>query len=78
MNMTKVYSPGILNELVNKSIQFHNALLEKEKVNEDIISEILSETNNEKRQLIRKNYKQLFKHPIQDDINKFVFFVFLI
>ena len=70
MNMKKVYSPGILNELVNKSIQFHNALLEKEKVNEDIISEILSETNNEKRQIIRKNYKQLFKHPIQDDINE--------
>ena len=29
MNMKKVYSPGILNELVNKSVQFHNALLEK-------------------------------------------------
>lgn len=70
MNTTKVYSPGILNELVNKSIQFHNALLEKDKVNEDIISEILSETNNEKRQIIRNNYKQLFKHPIQDDINE--------
>ena len=53
MNMKKVYSPGILNELVNKSVQFHNALLEKEKVNEDIISEILSETNNEKCQIIR-------------------------
>ena len=70
MNMKKVYSPGILNELVNKSVQFHNALLEKEKVNEDIISEILSETNNEKRQIIRSNYKKLFKHPIQDDINE--------
>ena len=68
--MKKVYSPGILNELVNKSVQFHNALLEKEKVNEDIISEILSETNNEKRQIIRSNYKKLFKHPIQDDINE--------
>ena len=68
--MKKVYSPGILNELVNKSIQFHNALLEKEKVNEDIISEILSETNNEKRQIMRTNYKKIFKHPIQDDINK--------
>ena len=56
MNTTKVYSPGILNELVNKSIQFHNALLEKDKVNEDIISEILSETNNEKRQIITNNY----------------------
>jgi len=52
MNMKKVYSPGILNELINKSIHFHNALLEKEKVNEDIISEILSETNNEKSQII--------------------------
>ena len=70
MNMKKVYSPGILNELVNKSVQFYNALLEKEKVNEDIISEILSETNNEKRQIIRSNYKKLFKHPIQDDINE--------
>ena len=70
MNTNKVYSPGILNELVNKSIQFHNALLEKDKVNEDIISEILSETNNEKRQIIRNNYKKIFKHPIQDDINK--------
>ena len=70
MNMKKVYSPGILNELVNKSVQFHNALLEKEKVNEDIISEILSETSNEKRQIICSNYKKLFKHPIQDDINE--------
>ena len=70
MIMKKVYSPGILNELLNKSVQFHNALLEKEKVNEDIISEILSETNNEKRQIIRSNYKKLFKHPIQDDINE--------
>jgi hypothetical protein len=70
MNTNKVYSPGILDELVNKSIQFHNALLEKDKVNEDIISEILSETNNEKRQIIRNNYKKIFKHPIQDDINK--------
>ena len=31
--MKKVYSPGILNELVNKSVQFHHALLEKEKIN---------------------------------------------
>ena len=53
MIMKKVYSPGILNESVNKSVQFRNSLLEKEKVNEDIISEILSETNNEKCRIIR-------------------------
>jgi len=70
MNMKKVYSPGILNESVNKSVQFRNSLLEKEKVNEDIISEILSETNNENRKIIHSNYKKLFKHPIQDDINE--------
>ena len=64
--MKKVSSPGILNELVNKSVQFHNALLEKE----DIISKILSETNNEKRQIISSNYKKLFKHQIKDDINE--------
>ena len=72
MITTRVYSPGILNELINKTILFHNALLEKEKKNEKIIEAILSTTKNDERQIIRNNYKKIFHHPIQEDIISFL------
>ena len=76
MIITRVYSPGILNELINKTILFHNALLEiekeKENKNEKIIEEILSTTKNDERQIIRNNYKKIFHHPIQEDIISFL------
>ena len=68
-SITRVYSPGIMQELINKSVLFHNALLQKPKINENIIVDILSSTNNEERQIIRDNYKGIFKYPIQNDIN---------
>ena len=68
MIIKRVYSPGILNELINKTILFHNALLEKGNINEKIIEEILSTTKNDERQIIRNNYKKIFHHPIQNDI----------
>lgn len=67
MSITRVYSPGILNELLNKTVIFHNILYEKT-INENIIEEILSTTKNHERQIIRHNYKKLFHHPIQNDI----------
>ena len=72
MIITRAYSPGILNELINKTILFHNALLEKEKKNEKIIEAILSTTKNDERQIIRNNYKKIFHHPIQEDIISFL------
>ena len=69
MNLIRVYSPGILEELLNNSIQFRKALYEKSDIDENIIVDILSTTNNEERQIIRNNYKKIFKCPIQNDIN---------
>ena len=67
MSITRLYSPGILNELLNKTIIFHNILFESN-IKENIIEEILSTTKNDERQIIRHNYKKLFHHPIQNDI----------
>ena len=74
MIITRVYSTWILNELINKTILFHNALLEKEKENknEKIIEEILSTTKNDESQIIHNNYKKIFHHPIQEDIISFL------
>jgi hypothetical protein len=69
MNLIRVYSPGILEELLNNSIKFRKALYEKSDIDENIIVDILSTTNNEERQIIRNNYKKIFKCPIQNDIN---------
>ena len=68
-SITRVYSPGIIQELINKSILFHDALLGGPKINGNIIVDILSSTNNEERQIIRANYKGIFKYPIQNDIH---------
>ena len=68
MNQSKEYTKEEIEDLKNKSIQFHNALFEKS-IDENLIVEILSVTTNEERQIIRSNYKKLFNHPIQNDIN---------
>ena len=69
MSLTRVFSPVILGELFDNSINFHNALVVKSEVDEKIIVDILSTTNNEERQIIRSYYKELYKCPIQNDIN---------
>jgi len=55
-------------EIASKSKQFHDVLYSTP-INENIIIEILSDTTNEDRQIIRGFYKKLYLHPIQDDIN---------
>lgn len=72
MIITRIYSPGILQELINKTILFHNSLLQKGNINEKIIEEILLTTKNDERQIIRNNYKKIFHHPIQNDIITFL------
>ena len=70
MFITKVFSPGILNELLNKTLLFHNTLSEQKDINEKIIEIILNTTKNDERQKIRDNYKKMFHYPIQNDISK--------
>lgn len=70
MLITKVFSPGILNELINKTVLFHEAILAKKDINEKIIELILTTTKNDERQKIRDNYKKMFHYPIQKDILK--------
>jgi annexin A7/11 len=67
MSQSRQYTKEELEELKNKSVKFHNALFNK-KIDENIIVEILSNTTNEERQIIRGNYKKLYNHPIQNDI----------
>ena len=68
MSQSKEYTPEELKELENLSIQFHDALFGKT-IDENIIVEILSNTTNEQRQIIRGYYKKTYNHPIQNDIN---------
>ena len=72
MSLSREYTPEELKELENKATQIHEALIEKELNEEsiDTITDILCITTNEERQLIRSNYKKLYKHPIQNDINE--------
>ena len=70
MFITKVFSPGILNELLNKTVLFHNAILAQKDINEKIIELILTTTKNDERQKIRDNYKKMFHYPVQNDISK--------
>jgi len=55
-------------ELKSKSSQFHDALFQ-DKIQKDTITNILSNTTNLDRQIIRTFYKKEYKVPIQDDIN---------
>ena len=68
MSQPKEYTQEELQELDNKSNQFHEALFGK-KTDENTIVEILSNTTNEERQIIRGFYKKSYNHPIQNDIN---------
>lgn len=72
MSLSREYTPEEFKELENKTTQIHEALIEKELNEEaiDTITDILCVTTNEERQLIRSNYKKLYKHPIQNDINE--------
>ena len=56
-----------LKELENTTTQFHEALYNKS-IKEDKIVNILSNTTNLDRQIIRRYYKKLYTIPIQYDI----------
>ena len=68
MSQSKEYTPEELKELETLSTQFHDALFGKS-IDENTIVEILSNTTNEERQIIRGYYKKAYNHPIQNDIN---------
>ena len=68
MNQPKEYTQERLNELKAFSTQFHDALFGKS-IDENTLVEILSNTTNEERQIIRGYYKNTYNHPIQNDIN---------
>ena len=50
------------------SIQFHDAIFNKKKINEDSLISILSTTSNLDRQIIRLFYRKKYSTPIQTDI----------
>lgn len=68
MSQPREYTDDEIKDLENKSIQFHDALFQKS-IDENIIVDILSNTSNEERQIIRSCYKKKYNHPIQNDIN---------
>ena len=69
MSLSREYTPEELKGLENKANQFHKALFDNLKIDQNIITNILINTNNEERQIIRDKYKKTYNHPIQDDIN---------
>ena len=69
MNLSREYTSEELKGLENKANQFHKALFDNIKIDQNIITNILINTNNEERQIIRDKYKKIYNHPIQDDIN---------
>ena len=69
MNLSREYTSEELKGLENKANQFHKALFDNIKIDQNIITNILINTNNEERQIIRDKYKKTYNHPIQDDIN---------
>ena len=69
MRQMRTFTQEETNYLSNQAQKLHDTLY-KRPINEDIIVEVLSNTTNEERQLIRSIYKQLYNHPIQNDINK--------
>jgi hypothetical protein len=68
MSQAKEYTPEEINELEESSKQFHEALFGKT-IDENIIVDILINTTNEERQIMRGCYKKAYNHPIQNDIN---------
>ena len=69
MSLSREYTQEELKGLENKANQFHKALFDNLKIDQNIITNILINTNNEERQIIRDKYKKTYNHPIQDDIN---------
>ena len=70
MSLSKEYTPEELKDLEEKANQFHNALFNPE-INEESLEAItntLTSTINEERQLIRSYYKKSNNSPIQSDI----------
>lgn len=67
MSSPKEYTQEELYDLDIKSKQFHDALY-SEPIDEAVIVDILSNTTNEERQIIRNSYKSSYKVPIQNDI----------
>lgn len=72
MSLSREYNQEELAELENKSAQFHEALSEKNLNEESIenLTDILCDTTNEERQLIRSDFKKSYNYPIQNDIKE--------
>ena len=68
MSLSREYTEEEINELNQKSVQLHTALIEMNENSTNTIIEILTTTTNEERQLIRANYKKTYSQPIQLDI----------
>ena len=72
MTLSREYTEEELNDINQKSLQLQNILLSDTELNEESSEEIINilvTTTNEERQLIRAEYKNQNKHPIQDDFN---------
>ena len=72
MSLSREYTQEELEELENKSTQFHEALSGKDLNEQSIenLTDILCVTTNEERQLIRSYFKKSYNHPIQNDIKE--------
>jgi hypothetical protein len=72
MSLSREYNQEELEELENKSTQFHEALSGKDLNEQSIenLTDILCVTTNEERQLIRSYFKKSYNHPIQNDIKE--------
>ena len=68
MSQAREYTAEEIKELEERSNQFHEALFGKE-IDENIIVDILINTTNEERQIMRGFYKKTNNKPIQNDIN---------
>ena len=69
MRQMRAFNKKETDILANQARKLHDTLF-KRPIDEEVIVQILSNTTNEERQLIRSLYKQLYNHPIQNDINK--------
>ena len=68
MSQAREYTAEEIKELEERSNQFNEALFGKE-IDENIIVDILINTTNEERQIMRGCYKKTNNKPIQNDIN---------
>lgn len=65
--MSKEFTEQQTNELVEMAKSFHDAMTSKPKDEKQIVN-IVTSTDNAQRQIIRAAYKNLYGHPIQEDI----------